>query len=295
VTGWWTGLAGRMLLMLGLAYAALWWSYERFYDPFGVAPQDVGLTPSGGLSDIIGAILRLGIWLALALILLGLLPVIAVSASAYVVENDPVKNWRKDRHVWVASLIALLAAAASVVVYVWLTGWPFTIAAALVAVLAVITWWYNARHPKGKAQPDKPQSGFRAWALARKTYPLRVFDVFVFVAIIGLFLVDLPGDAADAADCVLGPKPHAVNGIGAPWSVIHLTLLDVHAQPAVITPTTTTVPPKVPRGPFNAVYLGTANGWALFYRKTPSRLLRYPAGDVLIEINPKTKTCSAAH
>src|SRR5947209_8788396 len=91
--GWWTGVTGRVVLMLGFAYASLWWSYERFYSGFGVSPQDVGLTPTGGLSDIIGAIVRLGLWLALALLVLGLLPVLAVSAAGFVIESA-ISAWR---------------------------------------------------------------------------------------------------------------------------------------------------------------------------------------------------------
>src|SRR5258707_904862 len=75
VSGFWTRISARVVLMLGFAYAASWWADQRFYSHFGIAPQDIGLTPSGGLSDIIGAIVRLGLWVALALVVLGGLPV----------------------------------------------------------------------------------------------------------------------------------------------------------------------------------------------------------------------------
>lgn len=86
---WWASAAARILLMLGLAYASVWWSYQRFYAMFGVAPQDVGLVPNGGLSDIVGAVLRLGAWLTIALLALAVLPVIAVSAAGYIIERRP--------------------------------------------------------------------------------------------------------------------------------------------------------------------------------------------------------------
>jgi hypothetical protein len=43
------------VLAFGLAYACLWWSFQRFYAPFGVSPQDVGLAPSGTSADLPGA------------------------------------------------------------------------------------------------------------------------------------------------------------------------------------------------------------------------------------------------
>jgi hypothetical protein len=40
------------LVAFGLAYACLWWSFQRFYANFGVSPQDVGLSPSGSSTDL---------------------------------------------------------------------------------------------------------------------------------------------------------------------------------------------------------------------------------------------------
>ena len=71
-----------MLAVLGLAYACLWWSFQRFYAQFGVSPQDVGLTPSGSASDIAGAALELGVWLLVVVAVLTVLPVAAVTALA---------------------------------------------------------------------------------------------------------------------------------------------------------------------------------------------------------------------
>ena len=48
------------VVAFGLAYACLWWSFQRFYAPFGVSPQDVGLSPSGNASDLPGAALERG-------------------------------------------------------------------------------------------------------------------------------------------------------------------------------------------------------------------------------------------
>lgn len=283
--GLWTGLAARIVLMLGFAFAASWWSYQRFYSPFGIAPQDIGLTPSGGLSDIVGAIVRLGLWLALALIVLGLLPVLAVSAAAFAREAGAT-GWRRR------GVLALSAGAGgfAFVVYGWLTDWIFAGAATAVGVVAFLVWSHLA-----SAQKHRRRRTFDSFVAGRFKWGLVVLDAFSIVAVVGLLLVDLPDDAARAARCVVGQGRLAVKGIGAPVSFVHLTLLDVYAQPAAITWISSTPPPDLERT-FDAVYLGTSGGWVVAYRKTtPPHLVRIPAGDVTVKIDPSITTCPEAH
>jgi hypothetical protein len=285
MSGLWTGLAGRIVLMLGFAFASSWWSYQQFYSHLGIAPQDIGLTPSGGLSDIIGGIVRLGLWLALALIVLGLLPVLAVSATAYASETGAGGRRRAF-----ARLISLGAGGFAVVVYWWLTGWVFALAATLVGALSFLVWRHFAF-----AQGQHRKRTLHTFVAARKKWALAVLDVFSVVAVVGLLLVDLPDDAARAAQCVVGQGRLAVKGIGAPVSFIHLTLLDVYAQPATISWISSSPPPNVERT-FDAVYLGTSGGWVVAYRKTtPPQLVRFPAGSVIVRIDPSAMTCREAH
>src|SRR5436309_9793330 len=62
-----TRVLAIVLATLGLAYACLWWSFQRFYGEFGVSPQDVGMAPSGSASDLAGAALQLGVWLLIVI------------------------------------------------------------------------------------------------------------------------------------------------------------------------------------------------------------------------------------
>src|SRR6266568_3916773 len=66
------------VVAFGLAYACLWWSFQRFYAPFGVSPQDVGLAPSGSSADLPGAALQLGIWMLIGLTIMAVLPTLCV-------------------------------------------------------------------------------------------------------------------------------------------------------------------------------------------------------------------------
>ena len=59
-----------LLSALGLAYACLWWSFERFYGEFGVSPQDVGLAPSGTASDMNRRGAPAGVWLVVVIVVL---------------------------------------------------------------------------------------------------------------------------------------------------------------------------------------------------------------------------------
>lgn len=258
--------------MLGFAYAASWWADQRFYSAFGIAPQDIGLTPSGGLSDIVGAIVRLGLWVAIALIVLGLLPVIAVSAAGFSIEAPKQGRGRRIA----ATVLAVAAGIVAFLAYGWLAGWIYAGAAGFVLLLAVFVWWTFSETRAG-------------WAL-------KVLDAFIVVAVVGLLLVDLPDDAAGAAACVVDNPSLAVKGINAPIGFVHLMLLDVYAQPATITWIGSQPPVGIDQNPFSGVYLGTSNGTAVVYRPgSPARLVRFPAGDVTVTLNPRGKTCKQAH
>jgi len=331
-SGFWTRVSARIVLMLGFAYAASWWAEQRFYSHFGIAPQDVGLTPSGGLSDIIGAIVRLGLWVAIALLALGVLPVLAVAAAGYAIEAKPEQGG--GRRV-VATVLAIAAGGLAFAVYGWLAGWIYAAAAGFVMLVCVFAWWFfsptrpswkwsnvvahlrapivalQSRPSRRKARkartrdtggevdkqvkPPWPET-LEEFNRTRTSWAMKVLDVFSIIAVVGLLLVDLPDDAARAGGCVVDHPNLAVKGIGAPVNFVHLVLLDVYAQPASITWIGATLPPTIDQNPFSGVYLGTANGTAVVYRPTsPATLLRLPASDITITLNPTTETCKEAH
>jgi hypothetical protein len=360
-------LTTRIVFALGLAYVSVWWSYERFYGQFGVAPQDVGLAPSAGFGDAIGAILRLGVWLSAALLVLALVPGVSLTAVGFILEShdrprqwgvslvggvvclagtaaawavwlhtSPLvvtivlgaalvslvlvwgsirdrSSWANHRRFWIASTTAFVGGGTTAVAYVWLTSSYVTVAIAVGTVGAVV-WKHTASAETGRARqepahmatadehvvtvPDamrQHEPRFAEWLPRRITWSLRAFDVFTVVAIVGLLFLDLPGDAAEAGSCVRTGNDRSVRGIGAPFSYVHLTLLDVYAQPAKITWNAPPPPVEMPAGSIDATYLGTANGWVVAYEHAPPELLRLPAGSVTVEVHPTAHTCSAAH
>jgi hypothetical protein len=74
------GFLASAIAALALAYACLWWSYQRFYGEFGVSPQDAGLAPTGGSTSIAASALQLGVWLMIALLLLAVVPTLAIAS-----------------------------------------------------------------------------------------------------------------------------------------------------------------------------------------------------------------------
>ena len=82
----------RLAVLVAVAYGSLWWSYERFYNVFGITPDDVGAMGSGGVTDVFTATLRLGLWLIFVVIVLGLVPVVAVAMWGYVADHRLAEN-----------------------------------------------------------------------------------------------------------------------------------------------------------------------------------------------------------
>jgi hypothetical protein len=334
-TSWLAALAARVVFVLGVAYVSLWWSYQQFYSVFGVTPDDVGFTPNGGLGDIIGAVLRLGLWLTVALLALGLLPVAVVGAFTYAIEkswdtrgepNGPIAVLRAVREslrlgpvtsppdtktknnsgrksgtaVWVATLIGVLVLAGLAWLYVSITGWIYASVAISLIVLTGLGWWSLATSiPVKRADRHKPKGFAVRWWTARQWWLLRVSDVFLVVAVVGVLFIDLPMDAHEVATKLLArantQNECKVPAIGAPIDWFELDLLAVHALPAKF------AVEKLPTGlpterPFGGIYLGTANGSLVIYRKTTKQVLRIPtASGVSIRIDAGLKGCPGVH
>lgn len=334
-TSWFAALAARVVFVLGVAYVSLWWSYQQFYSVFGITPDDVGFTPSGGLGDIIGAVLRLGLWLSVALLALGLLPVAVVCALTYAIEKSwdtrgepkgPITGlraareslqlgfatstgetaaetrgrWKSASTVWVATLIGVLVFAGLVWLYVSITGWIYAALVISVIVLTALGWWSLASSiPLKRADGHKPAGFTVRWWRARQWWLLRVSDVFLVVAVVGVLFIDLPLDAHEVATKLLArantPSECKVSAIGAPIDWFELDLLAVHALPAMFA--VGQLPTGLPtERPFGGIYLGTANGSLVIYRKTTKQVLRIPTSSgVSVRIDAGLKGCPGVH
>jgi hypothetical protein len=295
------------LAAFGLAYACLWWSFQRFYGTFGVSPQDVGLSPSGSAADLPGAALQLGVWLLLALTLLAVVPTLAVAAAEIGAALRRSTKKGSDADAWIAIAVAVLLAAGAGGLYWWLVGGVQGLATIGIAAIAFATLQYGlprALKPIEGAAESTQQSPERekdlvAGGLRRIGAPdslaprLRfAFGIFAAAAVIGIAFLDLPNDASEAAACAANGYK-AVPSLNVPVPYVHLPILSVHAQPASLVWLTSDHPPVGPRSRF--VYLGQADGSAVVYDVLSRRTTRIPAGAVIVSIHTGAKHCPGVH
>lgn len=134
----------RLAVVVLVVYGSLWWSYERFYDAFGIRPDDVGTTAAGGVTDVFSAILRLGVWLLFAVMVLGLVPVMVITMWGYVVDDRRARGIRKAHgspRVLPVIVPCGVAAAVTIVAFLTFGRWAF---AATVGVLIAAIGMYLA-------------------------------------------------------------------------------------------------------------------------------------------------------
>ena len=298
-TSWLAALVTRVVLVLGLAYVSLWWSYQHFYSVFAISPDDVGLAPSGGgFGDVFGAVLRLGLWLSIALLALGLLPVICIALALYAIEHPRIGGGPTERVGAAFLALGLLAA----IIFANAKFVSLAYAGVVIAVVVLVTfvcWRRAVRHPIG----DGPTPPFSArWWSARQKWLLRMSDLFLVIAVIGVLFIDLPGDAHDVARTLLkeaGTKNECkVPGIGAPLGRFRLDLLNVRGIPATFA--VATLPRGLPsQRPFDGIYLGSANGWIVIYQKvneSKGRILRIPnSSGASIIVDARLPNCEGVH
>jgi len=278
-----------VLAALGLAYACLWWSFQRFYGEFGVSPQDVGLAPSGSASDLAGSALQLGVWLMIVLAVLAFLPVAAVIA----VDVAVAASSGSERRALVAVAAAVLLLGLTAFLYWWLVdGWPGLV---LLAAAAIV---FGVLHAIGRLVRMVPADGAGSLAAAMKAVPVTAPGLAITVAlacaIVGITFMDLPTDAAEAGRCAATElPPKGVPALNLPFPGLHLPILSVHAQPATLTWLNGSPPATLSLK--NVVYLGQANGSVVVYDRTSHTASRIPAGDVAVVIDAAASTCHGVH
>ncbi len=274
-----------LLVALGLAYACLWWSYQRFYGEFGVSPSDVGLAPGGNATDLAGSAVQLGIWLLLLITLMAALPLVALVAG---------EAWwnahGKNRRLAAATLAATVTFLAFAGLLYWLivdhiTGIALLAGACIVFGIAVLL---------ARVITISDTNTFVGITKAVPvTIPRLAVAISLTAAVVGVTFLDLPSDAADAGRCA-ATSPQSVPAINLPFPGVHLPVLAVHAQPARIGWLGSTPPANLPTAG-NAVFLGQANGAVVIYDRSTHRAIRFPASDLSIAVDAQSPTCPGAH
>jgi hypothetical protein len=274
-----------LLIAFGLAYASLWWSYDRFYGEFGVAPQDVGLAPSGNASDLAGSAVQLGIWLLVVISVMAFLPIAALIATRSMTDSWPMNRSRAI--LAAASAAAFLALAA--LIYWWLVdGWKG------LALLAAACLIFLGAAAIGRVITLSDDANLAAVTKAVPvTVPRLAIAIALAAAVIGITVLDLPTDAAQAGHCAAS-TPKSVPGLNLPIQRLHLPLLAVHARPATLTWLSTKPPANLPTAA-NTVYLGDASGSVIVYDRATHRSLRIPASDVAVATDIDAPLCPGVH
>jgi hypothetical protein len=301
-----TRVLAIVLAVLGLAYACLWWSFERFYEQFSVSPQDVGLAPSGNASNIAGAALQLGVWLLIALAVLTLLPVAAVMAVEVAVASG-----RARRVVLIAAAAAAVLLGLTAFLYWWLVDNQvglilLAVAAAVFGLLRFLVRLLAKFSPSEKSAPADagvPDDAGRnaVSAVVGWSTPRLALIVALAAAVVGMTFIDLPTDAAQAGECASGRgryrhlRAESVPALNLPLPGLHLPVLSVHAQPATLAWLAGSPPAGLPSSKLgDVVYLGQASGSIVVYDRVSHTPIRIPASDVVISLNV-AKECPGVH
>jgi len=275
---------------LGLAYACLWWSFQRFYGEFGVSPQDVGLAPSGTSSDLAGAALQLGVWLLIVLAVLAFLPVAAIAAAEIV-----AASWKEMRR---RAVIAVVAAAVlfgvTAFLYWWLVdGWVGLVTLAVAGVVYVLVRLLIHLLASAAAAVG-PKFTVVTAVSDRATKYLDIVAVVVALAtaVVGITFIDLPTDAAQAGKCAATERK-SVPALNLPLPGLHLPILSVHAQPAGLSWLSGSPPAAIPSP--DIVYLGQASGSVVVYHRVSRKASRIPASDVVVSVDSTAPKCPGVH
>ena len=285
-----TRVLAIVLAALGLAYACLWWSFQRFYGEFGVSPQDVGMAPSGSASDLAGAALQLGVWLLIVIAVLVVVPVAAVVAA-----EIATASWKAARrHAEIAAVVSGVLLGVAAFLYWWLVdGWvglaTLAVAAAIYG-LARFLIRVLARVAAGAGSKSSLLTSATQQAAAHLDTVAVV--VALAAAIVGITFIDLPTDAAEAGRCA-ATEVESVPSLNLPFPGLHIPVLSVHAQPADLTWLSGSPPDAVPSR--NVVYLGQANGSVVVYDRLSEKASRIPAGDVVVSIGSTARHCPGVH
>jgi hypothetical protein len=208
----------------------------------------------------------------------------------------------RDVVVMLAVVLALGLLACIFGVNAALVSRPYAgVVVAVVVVVAYVCWRAAVRHT---VETGTEESFDSRWWKSRRRWLLRMSDLFLVIAVIGVLFVDLPGEAHDVAGALL--KNAATNhkckvpGIGAPLGRFRLDLLNVRGIPATFA---VDLPGGLPsQHRFGGIYLGTANGWIVIYQKfdksdkSKGRILRIPTSSgVSIIVKGNLPNCKGVH
>lgn len=270
-------VTGLVALIGAVTYAIMRYSYQQFYDQFGLTPDDVGPSSAAALTQS-------GIRVATFVTLFAVLPLAFALAVSQLVARALHSNYEglvdtKSRGVllWLRLLLdLLLPVVAAVTVYRLFTA--FTSGSRelneqiIVGIGALLLASRRYGASASRRLPGTP------WIVAA------VLTVGGALVLAG----SLPRDARKTARCVIN------HGLPVRWIHTHRTffwidglshnaVLQARADPAQMFLARKLAPKRLPhRGPLRFVYLGDAGGRDFVFDRTQRETLQIPDGSIVI-------------
>ncbi len=272
----WPTLGSTVPLITGLAaitggavYAIMRYSYQEFYNAFGLTPDDVGPSSAGALTQS-------GAGVAAFVFLFALLPfALALLASIGVGRILGVEKAAGLRAVAAVAIPAVAAVGVYRLYSHFTRGhleWP------QLAVIAIAALLLASRSHLGERLPYPPT----AW--------------FIAVAAIAVganaLWASLPYDATRTARCALAFPNEPVRFVHTHRRFLwldHMSVIRVRADPVRVEELNGQRPPWLPTG--DLLYLGDAGGRDFIYAESRRSTLQIPDGSVLVLTTPHEQHC----
>jgi hypothetical protein len=300
----------------GTGYAIMRYSYQRFYNGFGLTPDDIGPSSGAALTQSGAGVVA---FIALFAVLPLTLALLVSTACARAVECR--RQHVSRRHVPAAILlghklergptvrswscfivdvvVGVVVADGIFLAFVRSTGGHWESFVLIVIAFAVVL--LTAR--RYADQPKEPATVFDATFAPLRRLPGAGWIVAALMTAVGTLVLasSLPVDAELTARCAIANPTLRVGFVRTHRTfpgVRHLPVLRVRADPAAALPTE-----KAQPGPLSAkrpssypfIYLGNASGRYFLYAVKARQTLEMPDSDVVVLRSPLVKSCQWCH
>ncbi len=269
-------VTGLVALIGAAAYAIMRYSYQQFYDRFGLTPDDVGPSSAAALTQ---SGIRVATFVALFAIL-PLLLALAVSqgAAALIHEHRP-RLTRSNLGVVVELLLPIVPALIVYRLFTLLTSGSRELTEQIFLAIAVLLLT-GKRCLGGRKLTRRLPSA--SW----------IVGATLIVCGAQILAGSLPRDAKRTATCVIDHRlpvrwVHTHRTFFGIPSLSHLSVLQVRADPAQVFLARNLAPKNLPSGgPTQLIYLGDSGGRDFVFDLRQQRTLQIPDSTVVVVTRP---------
>jgi hypothetical protein len=290
-------LTGLVALTGAVAYAIMRYSYQQFYDRFGLTPDDVGPSSAAALTQ---SGIRVATFVALFALLPLVLGLLVSRALATRLESDFARSIgsmrREPRFLTRLRVVAdlLLPIVPALVIYrlfTLVTSGSRELNEQIVLAIAVLL--LTGKRYAERLRRDKVDLRFLG---AIRRLPRTSWIVGTTLGVCGALVLggSLPRDAKRTAGCVIDHKlpvrwVHTHRTFFGIPSLSHTAVLQVRADPAQISLSSKFSPQNLPRrngGPTRFIYLGDAGARDFVFDLRQRRTLQIPDSSIVVMTKP---------